>query len=73
MNELIRKQVSMTTVEIAEQTSKRHDHVMRDAKNMLLELHGIDSLPSFGESYRAENGQEYECYRLPKREVLIRR
>ena len=63
--------VSMTTVEIAEQTGKRQDHVKRDAGAMLLELHGEDALPSFGESFTASNGQTYECYRLPKREVLV--
>lgn len=31
---------SMATVEIAELTNKRHDHVMRDTKVMLTELYG---------------------------------
>ena len=62
---------SMLTVEIAELTNKRHDHVMRDAKVVLTELYGEDSPPKFGESYKAENGQIYPCYRLPKKEVLV--
>ena len=31
---------SMNTRKIAELTTKRHDHVLRDARTMLAELHG---------------------------------
>jgi len=61
----------MTTMEIAELTRKRHDHVMRDTRVMLSELYGKKSLPNFGEWYQAENKQYYECYRLPKKEILV--
>lgn len=75
MNDLIKiesnNEVSMTTVEIAERTGKRHDHVMRDTEKMLAELHGEGDLPKFGEVYKTHLNQEYKCYRLPKREVLI--
>jgi len=64
------RDINMTTVEIAEQTGKRHDHVLRDTRKMLTELYGDESLPRFGEWYKADNGQEYECYSLPKNEVL---
>jgi phage regulator Rha-like protein len=65
------KEVSMTTVEIAERTGKRHDHVLRDAWKMLVELYGENRLPNYGESYINEQNHTYTCYRLPKREVLI--
>lgn len=73
MNDLVAKKinVSMSTVDIAELTNKRHDHVFRDTRSMLVELYGKSSLPSFGESYTAENGQSYQCYRLPKKEVMV--
>jgi hypothetical protein len=41
MNELTQTAVvSMTTVEIAERTGKKHDHVLADTQNMLTELYG---------------------------------
>ncbi len=64
-------EVSMTTIEIAEQTGKQPAHVKRDAEKMLKELVGKTDISKFGESYKAKNGMEYECYRLPKREVMI--
>ena len=63
--------INMTTVEIAEQTGKRHDNVMADTKKMLVEIYGEDSLLKFQESYKSKNGQVYDCYRLPKKEVLV--
>jgi len=63
---------TMSSREIAELTGKRHDHVMRDIRSMLVELHGEGGLPSFGGTYRNEqNGQEYPCFNLPKRGSLI--
>ncbi|MCJ2016943.1 Rha family transcriptional regulator [Methylobacterium sp. E-065] len=45
---------------------------MRDARKMLVELHGEGGLPNFGDTYRNEqNGQDYPCYRLPKRELMV--
>ncbi len=65
------KTISMTTVEIAEQTGKRPDHVKRDAERMLLELHGETGLLFYQESYINTQNKKQPCYRLPKREVLI--
>lgn len=63
---------TMSSREIAELTGKRHDHVMRDARKMLVELHGEGGLPNFGDTQTNEqNGQPYPIYRLPKRETLI--
>lgn len=76
MNELVNIKnneqiISMTTVEIAGLTGKHHRHVMRDTAAMLTELYGEESLPKFGQCYKAENGQTYPCYILPKKEVLV--
>jgi anti-repressor protein len=73
MNELtLNSNVStMSTIEIAELTGKRHDHVLRDTRNMLIELHG-EGAPNFGDTYiHPQNNEEYKIYRLPKREALI--
>jgi phage regulator Rha-like protein len=61
-------EVSMTTIEIAECTGKKHNNVMRDAYKMLVELYGAGGAFKFVEAHL---NQEYTCYRLPKREVLV--
>ncbi len=62
---------TMSSREIAELTGKRHDHVMRDARQMLTELHGEEALPKFGGSYTGQDNTTRPCYNLPKRETLI--
>jgi phage regulator Rha-like protein len=63
---------TMSSLEIAEITGKRHDHVIRDIRNMLFELYGEEGLPKFGDTYiNKQNNQEYAIYRLPKRETLV--
>jgi len=63
---------TMSSREIADLTGKRHDHVMRDIRVMLVDLYGEGGVPSFEHTYRNEqNGQQYPMYRLPKRESLI--
>ncbi|WP_396584250.1 Rha family transcriptional regulator [Bartonella grahamii] len=63
---------TMSSREIAELCSKRHDHVMRDIKKMLEELNapkfgGVD----FSGYYFDGKGESRPCYNLPKRECLI--
>ena len=61
-----------TSLEIAELTGKRHDHVMRDIRNMLVELYGEGGLLKFEDTHTSpQNGQEYPTFNLPKRETLI--
>lgn len=64
--------LAMSSREIAELTDKRHDHVMRDIRAMLVELHGEGGLPKFGDTHtNPQNGQTYPVFMLPKRETLI--
>ena len=60
---------TMSSREIAKLTGKRHDHVMRDIKNMLESLN-IQS-PQFSGDYTDSKGRTYPCFNLPKRETLI--
>jgi Rha family phage regulatory protein len=64
--------LTMSSREIAELCEKRHDHVMRDIRVMLVDLHGEKGVPNFGDTYtNPQNGQTYPIYNLPKRESLI--
>ena len=71
MNEIIasdlpfgNNELTMTSLQIAEHTGKRHDHVMRDIEKLLNDLDM--GLPRFEETYiHPQNNQEYPCYRLP--------
>jgi len=66
------RQPTMSSREIADLTGKRHDNVMRDAREMLAQLHGDGGILKFEDTHRNEqNGQTYPIYRLPKRESLI--
>ena len=60
--------LTMSSLEIAKLTGKRHDNVMADIRNMLKEL-GILA-PEFSGT-RLVRGKEYKIYNLPKRECLI--
>ena len=68
----ITQNITMTSREIAELTGKRHDNVMRDTRNMLLELYGDEGVLKFEDTIiDQQNGQEYAVYTLPKRETMI--
>ncbi len=60
---------TMSSVEIAELTGKRHDNVVRDIKSMLGELE-IGHL-KFEGTYKTKQGKPSKCYNLPKRECTI--
>lgn len=55
---------TMSSREIAELTGKRHDHVMRDIRNMLSDL-GITD-PIFGGSYLDSTGRSLPCFNLDR-------
>lgn len=61
--------LTMSSREIAELCEKRHDHVMADIRKMLDELNL--NAPDFSGTYKTAQGNEYECFFLPKRETLI--
>ncbi|MEG0242642.1 MAG: Rha family transcriptional regulator [Pseudomonas sp.] len=63
--------VTMSSREIAELTGKRHDHVMRDIRNMLSELKITD--PKFGGTYLDGSGRSLPCFHLDREltETLI--
>lgn len=63
---------TMSSREIAEMTGKNHADVLRDIRNMLLELYGdTRGLSSFASSYLNSQNKEMPCFLLPKRETLI--
>lgn len=63
---------TMSSREIADLCGKRHDNVMRDIRDMLVQLHGEGGLLKFEDTYRnPQNGQTYPIFNLPKRETLI--
>lgn len=66
MNQLIKK-ITMSSVEIAKLTNKRHDNVLRDIDSMLKELNQ-DPL-SFEEIYLDALGRQQKCFMLPKLET----
>lgn len=68
-SELATTPLTMSTLEIAARTGKRHTHVLRDADKMLTELGFTE--PRFGLSYKDSTGRELRCLNLPKRECLI--
>lgn len=66
---IISKNQTMSTLDIAKLTGKRHDHVMRDVEKMFAELN--IHAPQFWGTYKTKQGNEYGLFNLPKRETLI--
>lgn len=61
--------LTMSSLEIAGLTGKRHLHVLRDVRKMLAELGEEET--KFGSSYIGAHGKAEPCFNLPKRETLI--
>ena len=61
--------VKMSSIEIAQLCEKRHDNVMTDIRKMLDELNLY--APDFSGTYKTAQGNEYQCFFLPKRETMI--
>ncbi|EFT7484064.1 Rha family transcriptional regulator, partial [Campylobacter jejuni] len=65
------KEISLTSLEIAELTGKEHFNVIRDIETYLEKV-VEGGVFKFEDTYQnTQNKQSYKCYRLPKREVLI--
>jgi len=60
---------TMSSLEIAKVTGKRHADVLRDIRTFFEEL-GEDTERNFAFSYKDSTGRELPCYNLPKRECL---
>jgi Rha family phage regulatory protein len=61
--------MSMTSLEVADLTGKKHNNIIRDLKE--LEKQGVIDLLGFESIYSDSYGREQPCYNLPKRETLI--
>lgn len=59
---IAKDEIFISSRDIASLTNKRHDHVLRDIESQIDE----NSLPKFGGWYKADNGQTYREYILPK-------
>ena len=66
---LLQNTPTMSSREIATLCGKRHDNVMADIRKMLDELDIY--APDFSGTFITEQGNQYECFNLPKRECLI--
>lgn len=63
---------TMSSLEVAQLTGKRHDNVMADIRKMIVEMEGEGGLLKFQDTHaNQQNGQSYPIFRLPKRETLI--
>jgi Rha family phage regulatory protein len=68
--EVSAKTVTMSSLEIAELTGKRHDNVLADIRNMLEELAEGNDL-KFQAIYHDSRNRQKVCFNLPRREVGI--
>ncbi|NEY88672.1 Rha family transcriptional regulator [Tabrizicola oligotrophica] len=59
----------MSSLELADMTGKRHDHVLRDIERELEKIG--EALPKFGASYRDRSGKVSPCYVLPGTYLLF--
>lgn len=66
---LAERKETMTSLEIAEVTGKRHADVMRDVRNLLEQ--GVAECNFALGSYKDKNNQERPCYELTKKGCLI--
>lgn len=69
MTGLTLRNITMSSLEIAERTGKEHKNVVRDIRKMFREL-DITEL-SFERSYIDPTGRSLPCFELPRREVEI--
>lgn len=68
MEEIIKKE-TMTSIEIAEVTEKRHDSVLRDIRNLLSQ--GVDAHNFVETFYIDKSNRQQKCFSLTKKGCLI--
>lgn len=61
--------LTISSVDIAERTGKRHDHVLRDIRKQFAELN-LD-IPNFGGIYKDSRNRDKQCFFLDKEQSLI--
>ena len=63
----------MSSIEVAELTNKRHDHVLRDIRNIISDLKDSPKVGSVFESttYKDTNGIDRPCYLMNKIATLV--
>lgn len=69
MTDLIIKKETMTSLEIADVTGKRHDSILRDIRNILSQ--GVDAHNFVETSYTDKSNRQQKCYTLTKKGCLI--
>lgn len=69
MTDLIIKKETMTSLEIAEVTGKRHDSILRDIRNILSQ--GVDAHNFVETYYTDKSNRQQKCYTLTKKGCLI--
>ena len=63
---------AVTSLQVAEAFGKRHDHVIRDIRNVMEKCSESFALPNFGEcSYTNENNREMPMYILSKDGLMM--
>lgn len=67
---IFNNRLAMDSRDIAKLLHKRHDHVLRDIKNMLEKI-APDLGASFQSHYKDKYNREKLCFKLPHRELLI--
>jgi phage regulator Rha-like protein len=60
----VQEQLTMSSLEIAELTGKRHDNILADIRNMFDEL-GLEA-PEFSGAFKMPSGQKATVFNLPK-------
>lgn len=72
MKDLMKKEVTMTSLEVAECTGKTHSNVLVDVRRMLLELNLINEKGQliYQCTYQDAQGKDRPMFTLPKKEVM---
>lgn len=68
MNELLSKE-TMSSLQIAEITGKRHDAILRDIRHLITQ--GVNAHNFVGGEYTDKKGGKRPCYELTKKGCLI--